>query len=195
MPAATSLSAKGREGSTRGEQPGHPQGVRLRWTDVAARTRAPTRGAPTGAGGGGRAQGVRLQWTDVAARTRAPTRGAPTGAGGGGRAQGVRLRWTDVAARTRAPTRGAPTGAGGGERAQGCACGGRTLPRVRGHPQGVPLPVRAAGGGGRFGGILSIGHLLDCRHQVDEARLRRGGVAGAEPPHKGGPNRPDRPEM
>ena len=24
---------------------------------------------------------------------------------------------------------------------------------------------------------------------------RRGGVAGAEPPHKGGPNRPDRPEL
>ena len=23
----------------------------------------------------------------------------------------------------------------------------------------------------------------------------RGGVAGAEPPHKGGPNRPDRPEL
>ena len=29
---------------------------------------------------------------------------------------------------------------------------------------------------------------------VDEACCRRGGVAGAEPPHKGGPNRPDRPE-
>jgi len=25
--------------------------------------------------------------------------------------------------------------------------------------------------------------------------FRRGGVAGAEPPHKGGPNRPDRPEL
>ena len=35
----------------------------------------------------------------------------------------------------------------------------------------------------------------ECRHQVGEACCRRGGVAGAEPPHKGGPNRPDRPEQ
>ena len=35
----------------------------------------------------------------------------------------------------------------------------------------------------------------ECRHQVGEACCRRGGVAGAEPPHKGGPNRPDRPEL
>ena len=32
----------------------------------------------------------------------------------------------------------------------------------------------------------------ECGHQVGEACCRRGGVAGAEPPHKGGPNRPDR---
>ena len=35
----------------------------------------------------------------------------------------------------------------------------------------------------------------ESRHQVGEACCRRGGVAGAEPPHKGGPNRPDRPEL
>ena len=35
----------------------------------------------------------------------------------------------------------------------------------------------------------------ECGHQVGEACCRRGGVAGAEPPHKGGPNRPDRPEQ
>ena len=39
------------------------------------------------------------------------------------------------------------------------------------------------------------GARLDCGHQVGEACCRRGGVAGAEPPHKGGPNRPDRPEL
>ncbi len=38
-------------------------------------------------------------------------------------------------------------------------------------------------------------HMLGTRHMVDEACCRRGGVAGAGPPHKGGPNRPDRPEM
>ena len=35
----------------------------------------------------------------------------------------------------------------------------------------------------------------EYRHTVDEACCWGGGVAGAEPPHKGGPNRPDRPEM
>ena len=40
-----------------------------------------------------------------------------------------------------------------------------------------------------------IGTCYEYRHQVGEACCRRGGVAGAEPPHKGGPNRPDRPEL
>ncbi len=47
-------------------------------------------------------------------------------------------------------------------------------------------------------GAKKLGRLGTCyeyRHQVDEACCRRGGVAGAEPPHKGGPNRPDRPEQ
>ena len=35
--------------------------------------------------------------------------------------------------------------------------------------------------------------MLERGHPVDEAGLG-GGVAGAEPPHKGGPNRPDRPK-
>jgi len=40
---------------------------------------------------------------------------------------------------------------------------------------------------------LRSGTRHQYRHPVDEACCRRGGVAGAEPPHKGGPNRPDRP--
>ena len=39
------------------------------------------------------------------------------------------------------------------------------------------------------------GTCYEWRHQVGEACCRRGGVAGAEPPHKGGPNRPDRPDL
>ena len=39
------------------------------------------------------------------------------------------------------------------------------------------------------------GTCHEYRHRVGEACFRRGGVAGAEPPHKGGPNRPDRPEL
>ena len=43
--------------------------------------------------------------------------------------------------------------------------------------------------------VRSQWHRLAGRHQVGQACCRRGGVAGAEPPHKGGPNRPDRPEL
>ena len=42
---------------------------------------------------------------------------------------------------------------------------------------------------GRSGSSRSFCHTLDAAGVVG------GGVAGAEPPHKGGPNRPDRPEM
>ena len=42
-------------------------------------------------------------------------------------------------------------------------------------------------------GHLRSGTCHRYRHPVDEGCCRRGGVAGAEPPHKGGPNRPDRP--
>ena len=44
-------------------------------------------------------------------------------------------------------------------------------------------------------GHLRSGTCYEYRHPVDEACCRRGGVAGAEPPHKGGPTRPDRPEL
>ena len=40
--------------------------------------------------------------------------------------------------------------------------------------------------------FFRLGTCYEYRHQVGEACCRRGGVAGAEPPHKGGPNRPDR---
>ena len=82
------------------------------------------------------------------------------------------------------------------------------LPEIgggRGQAQGLPLPVRAAGGGGKGGacgdltgragrGLAESFRLGTCwiagawaaRHVVG------GGVAGAEPPHKGGPTRPDR---
>ena len=42
---------------------------------------------------------------------------------------------------------------------------------------------------------LRLGTCYQYRHPVGEGCCRRGGVAGAEPPHKGGPNRPDRPEQ
>ena len=49
------------------------------------------------------------------------------------------------------------------------------------------LPRRGMGGKpGRSGSSRSYCHTLDA------AGGFRGGVAGAEPPHKGGPNRPDR---
>ena len=44
-------------------------------------------------------------------------------------------------------------------------------------------------------GHFRLGTCNEYRHPVDDRCCRRGGVAGAEPPHKGGPNRPDRPEL
>ena len=41
--------------------------------------------------------------------------------------------------------------------------------------------------------LARMGTRYEYQHTVGEACCRRGGVAGAEPPHKGGPNRPDRP--
>ena len=38
--------------------------------------------------------------------------------------------------------------------------------------------------------LFRMGTCHQCRHQVDEACCRTGGVAGAEPPHKGGRLRP-----
>ena len=50
-------------------------------------------------------------------------------------------------------------------------------------------------GGRGLAKLFRLGTRYERRHQVGEACCRRGGVAGAEPPHKGGPNRPDRPEL
>ena len=73
--------------------------------------------------------------------------------------------------------------------------GVRQLGRVRGQAQGRHLR-RSEGTGWTWSGqTLSAGHLFEYGHLVGEACCRRGGVAGAEPPHKGGPNRPDRPEL
>ena len=47
-------------------------------------------------------------------------------------------------------------------------------------------------GGAWFGETRSIGHMLRIETPGRRGMLLGGGVAGAEPPHKGGPNRPDR---
>ena len=52
---------------------------------------------------------------------------------------------------------------------------------------GALMRVAGGGWGSSFGWAR-----VQYRHQVGEGCCRRGGVAGAEPPHKGGPNRPDR---
>ena len=66
-------------------------------------------------------------------------------------------------------------------------CEGRHKAGTYGGPTGLTGRGRAR--------HLRLGTCYEYRHQVGEACCRRGGVAGAEPPHKGGPNRPDRPEM
>ena len=58
-------------------------------------------------------------------------------------------------------------------------------------------------GAGTYGDLMGLAgrglarHLrLGTRSNIDTRSARHvvgGGVAGAEPPHKGGPNRPDRP--
>ena len=60
-------------------------------------------------------------------------------------------------------------------------------------------------GAGSYGDLMGLArrglakHLrVGTRPNVDTRSTRHvvgGGVAGAEPPHKGGPNRPDRPEL
>ncbi len=108
---------------------------------------------------------------------------------------------------TRAGTRPAPTGAfegeggdgevGGRGQAQGLPLRGRLRGKRRGwgRRRGQGLRLRGFDGAGGGGWRSSFGWALgQYRHQVDEGCCRRGGVAGAEPPHKGGPNRPDRPK-
>jgi len=82
---------------------------------------------------------------------------------------------------TRAGTRPAPTGAFEGGRG-------------RRQAQGLRLLGFDGTGGAWVGGVLSVGHVSNIGTRSGEACCRRGGVAGAEPPHKGGPNRPDRPK-
>ena len=57
-------------------------------------------------------------------------------------------------------------------------CEGRHKAGTRGDLMGL------AGRG--LAGHFRLGSRHQCRHPVDEACRRRGGVAGAEPPHKGG---------
>ena len=62
------------------------------------------------------------------------------------------------------------------------------------HKAGTYGDLMALAGRG-LAGHFRLGTCHQYRHPVDQACCRRGGVAGAEPPHKGGPNRPDRPEL
>ena len=235
MPAATCLSAKGREGARRtanceervrhqglgtgGQGRGNGNGnifVRegTRRAHKRRTARAPTRGAPTGACGGRRPQGGTCDgWKSQRVRGQAQGLPLPARAAGGGR-KGGHLRWMEVAARTRAGTRPAPTGACGGRRpqrgalamdgsrsayegrhkacpyrrvrreaaAKGGTCDGWKSQRVRGQAQGLPLPARAAGGG-RKGGHL--------RWMEVAARTRAGtrpaptGACGGRRPQRG----------
>ena len=90
--------------------------------------------------------------------------------GGCGQAQGLPVR-----ERLRGKGETARVGGEGGGRA--CACGDL-----------VGL------GGVWVGGVRSVGHLANIGTRSVRDIVGGGGVAGAEPPHKGGPNRPDRTE-
>ena len=173
MPAETCLSAKGREEARRAHK--------------RRTARAPTRGAPTGAYGGRRPQGGTCGGWKLR-RVRGHPQGAPLRARTVGGGRKGHLRWMEVAARTRAPTRGAPTGACGGRRPQRGTCDGGRLQRVRGHPQGVHLQARAAGGG-RKGGTCDGGRLQRVRGHPQgvhlQARAAGGGRKGA-PAMEGG---------
>jgi len=74
--------------------------------------------------------------------------------------------------------------------------GVRQLARVRGQALGGHVRGSDGTGGTWSGWTRSNRHLLRIS---TPGRLGmawfRGGVAGAEPPHKGGPNRPDRPKL
>ena len=63
---------------------------------------------------------------------------------------------------------------------------------TRRQAQGLPLRGFDRDGGTWVGETLSTGHLLRISTPGRRGMLLAGGVAGAEPPHKGGPNRPDR---
>ena len=139
--------------------------------------------------------------------------------GGRGQAQGLplqgRLRGKGKTARVggRGQGRGLPLrerlrGEGGDGAGGGCGQG-RGLPvreRLRGKGETVRVGGEGRGRAGTCGDLVGLGGgvgwrrsvgwaPVQYRHQVGEGCCRRGGVAGAEPPHKGGPNRPDRTEL
>ena len=149
VPAATCLSAKGREGARR-----------------TANCEERVRHQGLGSGGHGRGNGngntfIREGTRRVAkgpqeANSQGTDKGCPYRRVRREAAAGGHLRWMEVAARTRAGTRPAPTGACGGRRPQrGGTCDGWKSQRVRGQAQGLPLQARAAGGG-RKGGALAM---------------------------------------
>ena len=159
---------------------------------------APTRGAPTG--------GLRGEGWGGAVATWAGTRGAPTGGlrgeGWGGAVAtwagtrpaptgGLRGEGRGGAVGERAGTRPAPTGWVRGEGRGGAVEGDSGLGTHKGCPYG---DLRGREGPG-WGTLCRLGTCYEYRDRVGEGCCRRGGVAGAEPPHKGGPNRPDRPEL
>ena len=102
-----------------------------------------------------------------------------------------RSNWTTDPGKSRAHTRpvrttlfSLPPGRGGGKRMGDFGCEGRNKADAYGDLLGL------AGRG--LAGHVRLGTCYRYRHPVDEGWFR-GGVAGAEPPHKGGPTRPDRP--
>ena len=72
---------------------------------------------------------------------------------------------------------------------------GRRMRYGRGWPELAGLRAGQAGPGGAGVGSAVAWGLAGVARTGGKACCRRGGVAGAEPPHKGGPNRPDRPEL
>ena len=72
--------------------------------------------------------------------------------------------------------------------------GGGVAVAARGRAQDRHVRGSDGTGGRGLAGHLRLGTCYEYRRPVEQACCRRGGVAGAEPPHKGGPNRPDRPE-
>ena len=69
--------------------------------------------------------------------------------------------------------------------------GTAALGNREGKHEGCPYGELMGLAGRGLGGHVRLGTCYRYRHPVDEGWFR-GGVAGAEPPHKGGPNRPDR---
>ena len=138
-------------------------------------------------GGRGQAQGLPL-------RGRLRGKGETARVGGRGQAQGLPLRG-------RLRGKGETARVGGRGQAQG-------LPlreRLRGKGETVRVGGEGRGRAGTCGDLMGLAEVgwrssfgwarVQYRHQVGEGCCRRGGVAGAEPPHKGGPNRPDRTEL